>query len=58
MKNLIKKLFEPSPLQQWYNSLPNHTKKHVDAQPVWHDKDMRHALIVGLVVGFILGNFI
>lgn len=39
----------------WYDSLPEHTKQYLKAQPLWHDSDMWRAGIFGLVIGFILG---
>ena len=39
----------------WYDSLPEHTKQYLKAQPIWHDSDMWRAGIFGLVVGFLLG---
>ena len=39
----------------WYDSLPEHTKQYLKAQPIWHDSDMWRAGIFGLVIGFILG---
>jgi len=40
---------------QWYDSLPVHTKEYLKRQPVWHDSDLIKAAIVGAVIGFILG---
>lgn len=39
----------------WYDSLPEHTKQYLKAQPVWHDSDMWRAGIFGLAIGIILG---
>lgn len=40
---------------KWYDSLPEHTKKYLASQPVWHDKDMAVAVSIGLAVGFVFG---
>jgi hypothetical protein len=39
----------------WYDSLPEHTKQYLKRQPVWHDKDMWKAGLLGLSIGLILG---
>ena len=39
----------------WYDSLPEHTKQYLKAQPLWHDSDMWKAGLFGLIIGFILG---
>ena len=39
----------------WYDSLPEHTKQYLKAQPLWHDSDMWRAGLFGLVIGLILG---
>ena len=41
--------------QQWYDSLPEHTKIYLKNQPVWHDSDMWRAGIVGFVIGCLVG---
>ncbi len=41
--------------QDWYDSLPEHTKQYLDKQPVWHDRDIFKAAVVGFVIGLILG---
>jgi hypothetical protein len=42
-------------MSKWFDSLPEHTKEYLKAQPIWHDSDMWRAGIFGLVIGFILG---
>jgi F0F1-type ATP synthase assembly protein I len=40
---------------EWYDSLPQHTKELLKKQPLWHDRDLIKAAVVGAVIGFILG---
>lgn len=40
--------------QAWWESLTPETQQYLKSQPHWHDKDLYHALAVGIVVGFIL----
>jgi hypothetical protein len=40
---------------QWYESLPEHTKQYLKGQPLWHDTDLAVVGIIGLVAGFVLG---
>ena len=44
-----------SKLQQWYDGLPDHTKQYIDSQPIWHDRDMFKAGLLGLAIGLIIG---
>lgn len=44
-----------SKLQQWYDSLPKHTKEYLNRQPLWHDRDLYKSLAIGAVIGFIIG---
>jgi hypothetical protein len=44
-----------SKFQTWYDSLPEHTKTYLKSQPVWHDRDMWKAGLLGLSIGLILG---
>jgi len=39
----------------WYDSLPENTKQYLKRQPVWHDRDMWKAGLLGLSIGLILG---
>jgi hypothetical protein len=39
----------------WYDSLPEHTKQYLKAQPIWHDVDMFKAAMFGVVIGIIIG---
>ena len=41
--------------QDWYDSLPESTKIYLRNQPVWHDRDMWKAGLVGFAFGIILG---
>jgi hypothetical protein len=44
-----------SKFQAWYDSLPEHTKTYLKSQPVWHDKDMWKAGLLGCAIGLIIG---
>jgi hypothetical protein len=44
-----------SKFQAWYDSLPENTKTYLKSQPVWHDRDMWKAGLLGLSIGLILG---
>lgn len=52
-------MFKKSKWESWYDSLPNHTKKYLEKQPVWHDRDLFKvagiAIIIGFAVGFLFG---
>ena len=47
-----------SKFQAWYDSLPEHTKTYLKNQPVWHDRDMWKAGILGLAIGLVIGVII
>lgn len=40
---------------QWYDSLPHHTKEYLKKQAVWHDRDMAKVFVFGALVGLIIG---
>ncbi len=40
----------------WYDSLPAHTKRYLDTQAVWHDRDLFVAAIVAFVAGIFVGK--
>ena len=40
---------------QWYESLPEHTKQYLKGQPLWHDTDLAIAVSIGIAFGFVLG---
>lgn len=44
-----------SKLNDWYESLPEHTKVWLKNQPIYKEKDIHKALIVGAVIGFFIG---
>ena len=44
-----------SKYQDWYNSLPTHTKQYLSTQPIWRDKDMLASLALGFFVGLCIG---
>ena len=43
----------------WYDAQPEHIKKWMENQPVWHDQDLFKftaiAAVVGFAVGFLFG---
>ena len=39
----------------WYDSLPAHTKKYLDEQAVWHDRDIFKFAVIAFVVGIFVG---
>ena len=44
-----------SKLSDWYDSLPEHTKEYLKRQPVWNDRDLYKAAVIGAVIGFVVG---
>ena len=48
-------MFKQNKWEAWYDSLPESTKTYLKGQPVWHDRDMWKAGVIGLVIGVILG---
>lgn len=44
-----------SKINEWYESLDPHTKAYLDKQPLWHDRDLAKAAVIGFVLGVILG---
>ena len=49
------KFFQPSKWDLWWDSLPEHTKEYIRNQPVWHDRDMVKAGVIGAIVGLVIG---
>ena len=47
-----------SKFQLWYNSLPEHTKTYLKNQPLWHDRDMAKALVLGMAIGLVIGAIV
>lgn len=43
------------PFQKWYNELPEHTRVWLDKQPLWHEKDLAIAFVIGLILGTLIG---
>ena len=41
--------------QKWWDSLSPQMQSYLEAQPIWHDRDLYKALAVGLIIGFALG---
>jgi len=52
--NLSRKV-SMSKLSEWYDSLDPHTKKYLDQQPLWHDRDLAKVAVISFVLGVILG---
>ena len=44
-----------SKLSDWYDSLDANTKKYLDQQPLWHDRDLAKAAVFSFILGVILG---
>jgi hypothetical protein len=44
--------------QEWYDSLPKHTKEYLKNQPLWTDKDVAVFVSIALAVGFFFGFII
>ena len=40
---------------KWYGSLPEHTRKYLKHQPLWHDSDLVKAGLVGVAIGLVIG---
>ena len=51
-------MFKQNKWDAWWDSLPQHTKDYIKKQPVWHDRDMAKALVLGMVIGLIIGAMI
>jgi len=39
----------------WYDNQNESTKAWLDKQPIWHNKDMWGAFVVGLLLGMAIG---
>ena len=48
-------MFKQNKWQVWYDSLPAHTKEYISKQPVWHDRDLGKALLLGFFIGLMIG---
>ena len=48
-------MFKPSKWEQWYDSLPAHTKEYLKKQAVWNDRDMFKAFAFGVCFGILIG---
>lgn len=48
-------MFKSSKWEQWYDSLPAHTKEYLKKQAVWNDTDMFKAFVVGATCGLLIG---
>lgn len=55
-------MLKASKWSTWWDSLPAHTREYLQAQPIWHTKDLCFfgaisfvgGLVAGVVVGVIL----
>ena len=47
-----------SKYQDWYDRLPESTREYLKAQPVWHDRDLFKAAVIGFVIGIVIGLLI
>ena len=41
--------------QAWWDSLSPQMQQYLKNQPVWHDRDLFKAALVGACIGFIIG---
>ena len=48
-------MFKPTKWELWFDSLPEHTKRYIKSQPIWYDKDLALAAIVGFAGGLLIG---
>jgi hypothetical protein len=44
-----------SKYQAWWDSLSPTTKEYLKNQPVWHDRDMWRAGLLGCAIGVLIG---
>ena len=51
-------MFKQNKWEAWYDSLPASTKEYLSKQPVWHDRDLGKALLVGIAIGIVIGAMI
>jgi len=40
---------------KWYDAQNETTKAYLDAQPIWHDKDLAFVGVIGLFIGLMIG---
>jgi hypothetical protein len=40
---------------EWYDSLPEHTRASMKNQPIWRDVDLAKFALIAFVAGIILG---
>lgn len=40
----------------WWDSLPAHTREYLEAQPIWHTREMLGVSLTTFVIGIILGS--
>lgn len=51
----MKNLFKKSPLESWFESLPENHRKYLESQPVWYDTDLYRSMFFGIMAGFVVG---
>ena len=39
----------------WWNNLPSHTREYLQAQPIWHTKDLVFFGVIAFVTGIGCG---
>lgn len=49
------KLFTDNKWEAWWNSLSPQMQQYLKSQPVWHDRDMYKAGILGFTIGLLVG---
>ena len=47
--------FKQSPLEAWFESLPENHRKYLESQPVWYDADLYRSMFFGIIGGFVFG---
>jgi hypothetical protein len=48
-------MFKQDKWDSWWDSLNPSTQAYLKSQPIWHDRDMFKAAVVGTLVGFLIG---
>lgn len=41
--------------KDWWDSLSPQTQEYLKRQPIWHDRDLYKAAIIGSIIGFLIG---
>jgi hypothetical protein len=48
-------MFKQNKWEQWWDSLSPQMQEYLKKQPVWHDRDMYKALVLGMAIGLVIG---